>query len=220
MTRLLEFEGLSKTIRDGTSERELWNGLSGRLNAGDLMALTGFSGSGKSTLLNTLSGIDNTFQGKIVALDTDYAKVSTKAIAALRARAFGYVFQSFGLIKFLNVFENVAIGISRQSAKLSSTDEDKIAETLHRVGLANHHRKDVRNLSGGEQQRVGIARAIVSTPQILFADEPTANLDIRTGAGIIELIDEVRAATGMAVIIATHQHELVQHSDQHLTLGH
>lgn len=220
MTLLLEFEGLSKTIRDGTSERELWTGLSGSLNEGELMALTGFSGSGKSTLLNTLSGVDNTFRGKIVALDTDYAKVGTKAIANLRAQAFGYVFQSFGLIKFLNVFENVALGLSRQNAKLNSADEQEIADTLQKVGLANHHRKDVRNLSGGEQQRVGIARAIVGTPRILFADEPTANLDARIGAGIIELIDEVRATTGMAVIIATHQYELVHHSNKHLSLGH
>ncbi|MDC0609227.1 ATP-binding cassette domain-containing protein [Vibrio sp.] len=219
MNPLLEFSNLSKTILDGTKERVLWSDLNGKLNSGEMLALTGFSGSGKSTLLNTLSGIDSDYRGRIVALGTDYSTSKSRDISVLRANNFGYVFQSFGLISFLNVFENVALGLSRINPQLSATDKEKIFNALRKVGLQKHVKKDVRSLSGGEQQRVGIARAIVSEPKILFADEPTANLDSRIGAEIISLIDDIRTSIGMAIIIATHQYELVQHSDQHLSLG-
>ena len=219
MTPLLEFSNLSKTIRDGETERCLWDGLSGEVSAGKMLALTGFSGSGKSTLLNTLSGVDRHYSGSIHALDIDYEGASEKIMTNLRAQSFGYVFQSFGLIEFLNVFDNVALGITRRQPYLDASEKQDVLDTLTRVGLDAHCHKDVRNLSGGEQQRVGVARAIVGKPKILFADEPTANLDARIGTGIMDLINEIRFASGMSVVIATHQQELVASADYHLSLG-
>ena len=218
MSPRLEFEGLSKTFRDGRHVRSLWRDLTGTLNAGEMMRLTGASGSGKSTLLATLAGLDKSYTGRIAAFGILYGQASTRQLESLRAREFGYIFQTFGLVDFLNVFDNVSLGLLRTTPRLSSRQRTQVRHTLDRVGLWSHRNNDVRHLSGGEQQRVGIARAIVPSPRLLLADEPTANLDQRTGTEIIDLINEIRHESDMAVLLATHQSHLVGECEHHLDL--
>ena len=199
---LMRAVDVTKTYRIGNNEVHALRGVSLDVNAGDLIAVVGPSGNGKTTLLNCLSGIDSIDSGQVYIDGQDIHSLNDADRTAHRGERMGFIFQSFNLIPVLSARENVEIPLvmaglgPREAAERSS-------EILERVGLASRIEHRPRELSGGEQQRVAIARALVTTPAIVWADEPTGNLDSETAADIIELLIEVNG-NGQTVVMVTH----------------
>jgi putative ABC transport system ATP-binding protein len=185
--------------------RELWalDGVSLRIERGDFMALKGPSGSGKSTLLNILGMLDSMSGGQYLLEGTPVAAKSAKERSRYRARYLGFVFQSFNLIPELNVYENVEVPLLISRSKKAEYHE-AVMRIIEDVGLKDHIRHRPGELSGGQQQRVAIARALVRQPPLVIADEPTANLDSKTGIGIMELMRELNRKYRVTFVFATH----------------
>jgi putative ABC transport system ATP-binding protein len=174
---------------------------------GEAVAVVGASGSGKSTLLGLLAGLDTPTAGSVHLDGTDLFALDEDGRATLRKRLVGFVFQSFQLLPPLNALENVMLPLELGGDRDA---ERKAREMLVRVGLSDRLRQYPRTLSGGEQQRVALARAFVMRPKLLFADEPTGNLDAATGAGIIDLIFELNAEAGTTLVLVTHDEALAR----------
>jgi putative ABC transport system ATP-binding protein len=179
------------------------------IDQGEFVALLGASGSGKSSLLNLLAGLDSPTSGTVVSGGRDLARLSRMELAAYRRSAVGMVFQSFNLIPRMTVIENVELPL-----RFAEVDRSKRADlttrALARVGLSDRVRHRPVELSGGEQQRVAIARALVTEPKILLADEPTGNLDSRTGKEVMDLIRNLNESSGMTVILVTHEQAIAE----------
>ncbi|MDO8810947.1 MAG: ATP-binding cassette domain-containing protein [Gallionella sp.] len=185
------------------------------VNAGESLAILGASGSGKSTLLGLLAGLDMPSSGSVRLDGNDLFALDEDGRAKLRGELAGFVFQSFQLLHALNALENVMLPLELRG---TADARARAAESLHQVGLtarAHHHPK---HQSGGEQQRVALARAFVTRPKILFADEPTGNLDAATGAQIIELMLELNRAQGTTLILVTHDEALARRCGRQLRL--
>jgi putative ABC transport system ATP-binding protein len=174
---------------------------------GEAVAVVGASGSGKSTLLGLLAGLDTPTAGSVQLDGTELFALDEDGRAVLRKRLVGFVFQSFQLLPPLNALENVMLPLELGGDRDA---ERKAREMLGRVGLGERLRQYPRTLSGGEQQRVALARAFVMRPKLLFADEPTGNLDAATGAGIIDLIFELNAEQGTTLVLVTHDEALAR----------
>ena len=174
---------------------------------GEAVAVVGASGSGKSTLLGLLAGLDTPTAGSVQLDGTDLFALDEDGRASLRQRLVGFVFQSFQLLPPLNALENVMLPLELGGDRDA---ERKAREMLGRVGLAERLHQYPRTLSGGEQQRVALARAFVVRPKLLFADEPTGNLDAATGAGIIDLLFELNAEQGTTLVLVTHDEALAR----------
>jgi|SRR4051812_7448751 putative ABC transport system ATP-binding protein len=198
---------LSRFYKMGNSEIHAVNDVSFSIEAGEFVALLGTSGSGKSSLLNLIAGLDTPSAGSVSVAGRDLARMSREELARYR-RSVGMVFQSFNLITAMTVLENVELPM-RFAEVPRELRMDRARTALQRVGLG--HRLDHRpsELSGGEQQRASLARALVNSPQLLLADEPTGNLDSRTGAEIMDLIHAVNAE-GTTVLMVTHERPLAE----------
>jgi putative ABC transport system ATP-binding protein len=179
------------------------------IDQGEFVALLGASGSGKSSLLNLLAGLDSPTSGTVVSGGKDLARLSRMELAAYRRSAVGMVFQSFNLIPRMTVVENVELPL-RFAEVDRSKRADLTSRALARVGLSGRVRHRPVELSGGEQQRVAIARALVTEPKILLADEPTGNLDSRTGKEVMDLIRNLNESSGMTVILVTHEQAIAE----------
>ena len=186
------------------------------LAAGQTLAIVGASGSGKSTLLGLLAGLDVPSAGSVELLGTDLAGLDEDARARLRAGAVGFVFQAFHLLPALNALENVMLPL--ELAGLEA--EQRARALLDEVGLHDRMRHYPKQLSGGEQQRVALARALARAPKVLFADEPTGNLDHATGGQIIELLFALNAKHGTTLVLVTHASALAARCSHRLTLDH
>ncbi|HXU92639.1 MAG TPA: ATP-binding cassette domain-containing protein, partial [Gallionella sp.] len=185
------------------------------VDAGESLAIVGASGSGKSTLLGLLAGLDVPSSGSVRLQGTDLFALDEDGRARLRGALAGFVFQSFQLLPALNALENVMLPLELQGC----TDaRERAAESLRQVGLAERMHHLPKHLSGGEQQRVALARAFVTRPKILFADEPTGNLDAATGAQVIELMLELNRAQGTTLILVTHDEALARRCGRQLRL--
>ncbi|GAC1402745.1 MAG: ABC transporter ATP-binding protein [Chloroflexota bacterium] len=195
---------------------KILRGISFELARGEIAALMGPSGSGKSTLLGILAGLDRPSSGQVVLDGTEIGSLSERSLSSLRARKVGMVFQAYNLIPTLTALENVQLPLFVPGR--NGHDRGRAAELLEEVGLGHrlHHRPS--QLSGGEQQRVAVARALVSDPPLLVADEPTGNLDFETGAALIELLLDVRQRLQTTVLIATHNDAVAVHADRVLRL--
>lgn len=199
---LLSARGVHKTYRTGSVEVHALRGIDLDVAAGELLCVMGPSGHGKTTLLNCLSGLDDIDDGTVTVAGVDIGAISDRRRTDHRARHMGFVFQSFNLIPVLSAVENVelpllAIGTRARRARAAA------AEMLGRVGLGDRRSHRPAEMSGGEQQRVAIARALVTTPALIWADEPTGNLDSQTAGRIMDLLLEVNAA-GQAIVLVTH----------------
>jgi len=191
------------------------DGISLDIEAGEFIALLGQSGSGKSTLLNLLAGLDRPTSGSVLVHGRDLAKMSSEDLARYRRNDVGMVFQAFHLIPTMKVTENVELPM--RFAEVDRTERaERVRESLQRVGLAKRMEHRPSELSGGEQQRVSIARALANRPSLLLADEPTGNLDSRTGEDILNLIRDVSLSLGMTVVMVTHERALAERFAQRL----
>jgi len=185
------------------------DGISIQVASGEFVALLGTSGSGKSSLLNLIAGLDRPTSGSVMVQQSDLATLSREELAKYRLRTVGMVFQSFNLIPSMTVLENVELPL--RFAEIERRRRDELArQALDRVGLSARVRHRPTELSGGEQQRASLARALINQPQLLLADEPTGNLDSQTGAEIMNLIQGFNASLGMTVIMVTHERTLAE----------
>lgn len=193
----------------GTALVRAVDGVSIAINTGEFVALLGPSGSGKSSLLNLLAGLDRPSSGEVVVMGSDLAALSREKLAKYRLHTVGMVFQSFNLIPSMTVLENVELPL--RFAEIDRNQRGVLArQALERVGLGQRLNHRPMELSGGEQQRVSLARALINNPKLLLADEPTGNLDSRTGGEIMELICGFNQSMGMTIVMVTHEQALAQ----------
>jgi putative ABC transport system ATP-binding protein len=202
-------EQVSRHYQMGSALVRALDGVTLEAGAGEFLALLGTSGSGKSTLLNLMAGLDRPTSGSIVAQGRSLSALTSGELARYRSRTVGMVFQSFNLLPKMTLEENVELPLC-----LAEVDRGerggRVQEALERVGLAKRAAHRPSELSGGEQQRAAIARALVNRPAILFADEPTGNLDSATGESILQLMKEIQRSMGMTIVMVTHEKPLAE----------
>ena len=203
---LLHARGVAKTYRTGSIEVAALNGIDLDIQAGELVMVMGPSGNGKTTLLNCLSGLDDIDDGTVVVDGVDIHALPDRKRTTHRAERMGFIFQSFNLIPVLSAVENIEIPLGIQGVRPAEARRRSLA-MLDRVGLADRAAHRPTELSGGEQQRVAVARALVSEPAIVWADEPTGNLDSETAASVIDLLLTINR-TGQTLVVVTHDRGL------------
>jgi putative ABC transport system ATP-binding protein len=216
---VLEARQVSKTVASPEGSLTILADVSLRVRAGESLAIVGPSGAGKSTLLALLAGLDTPSTGQVLIAGIDLGTQGEDGRAAIRGRHVGFVFQSFHLIPSLTAIENVMLPLELRQ----SPDARKVAgEALAQVGLRERMAHYPKQLSGGEQQRVAIARAYVTHPDVLFADEPTGNLDTHTGQRVTDLLFELNRSTGSTLVLVTHDRALASRCSRMLELdaGH
>ncbi len=201
--------GVTRHYAMGTSMIKAVDGVDLEIKAGEFTALLGQSGSGKSTLMNLIAGLDRPTGGAIVVEGKDLAKMTPEELAKYRRHTVGMVFQSFNLVPTMTLQENVELPMRFAEVERHER-EGRVQEALKRVGLSARLTHRPSELSGGEQQRAALARALVNRPKLLLADEPTGNLDSRTGTEIMNLIRELNESMGMTVIMVTHERPLAE----------
>ncbi len=207
---------MTKTIHAAQGDIPILRGVDLSVAPGEAVSVIGASGSGKSTLLGLLAGLDRADGGKVSLLGTDLAGLNEDRRARLRAGRVGFVFQSFQLLPGLRALDNVALPLELGGARDA---QPRAQALLAQVGLAERADHFPDQLSGGEQQRVAIARAFATQPDLLFADEPTGNLDAETGAHIIDLLFRLRADHGTALVLVTHDPDLASRCDRRYRLS-
>ena len=200
MAAAVELIGVSKSYRRGDELVHALRLVSLTLARGEAVALVGPSGCGKSTTLNLVAGVDRPDEGAVIVAGTDLARAAENELVRARRRAIGIVFQSFHLMPHLTVEENVALPLALDGRR----DAVRVLALLRRVGLEHRLRHFPAELSGGEQQRTAVARALVHRPAVVLADEPTGALDSASGAAVLALMDELRREEGSALLLATH----------------
>ena len=209
-------KNLAKSVGEGDNTIEILRNLNLEVAQGESVAIVGSSGSGKSTLLALLAGLDNPTSGSVAVEGLDFSSLDEDARAAVRGKRMGFVFQSFQLLSTMTALENVMLPLQLANRK----DAEVMAiTTLEKVGLGERLTHYPKQLSGGEQQRVAIARAFAPQPAILFADEPTGNLDIATGERIIDLLFSLNQASKSTLILVTHDEKLAQRCGRVLVLN-
>ena len=213
----LSAPGLKKIYAIGSRTLEVLRGVDVEIARGDFVALRGASGTGKSTLLHLIGGLDSPNAGEIIFRGQKLSGFSESKLTNFRNRSVGFVFQAYHLLPELTALENVCL--SARIARISAGDAAKHArELLGRVGLAARTDHKPSELSGGEQQRVAIARALINEPELLLADEPTGNLDSRSGGEIIELLKSLRVEKQTTLVIATHDEKVAAHAQRVIEL--
>ncbi|HDO1310734.1 ABC transporter ATP-binding protein [Aeromonas veronii] len=214
-TPIIVVKGLGKSVRLGQESLTILEGIDLQVNSGETVALVGASGSGKSTLLGLLAGLDLPSQGDIEILGKSLGELDEEGRARLRAEQIGFVFQSFLLLPTMTALENVMLPAELRGERHC---EPRARELLAAVGLGERLHHLPPRLSGGEQQRVAIARAFMTRPNLLLADEPTGNLDSKTGEKVIELLFELNRKHGTTLVVVTHDHQLAERCQRQLVM--
>lgn len=213
----IRLENLSKSYQEGEHKRQVLRNACAKIDKGELIAIVGKSGSGKSTLLNLISGIDSVDSGKIFINGDDLTSLDVHQRTIYRRQHIGFIFQFFNLLPTLSVLENVTLPLELNGT--TTKEARQIAEPLlESVALLDRANTYPDRLSGGEQQRIAIARALVNNPMLLLADEPTGNLDEETGEAILILLDRLTRQVGKNLILVTHNKEAVSFADRILCL--
>ncbi len=204
---IVEFKNVSRVYKSGNHELKALDGVDMELDDGKFVVILGPSGAGKSTLLNLLGGLDSPTDGKILVEGKDISSLSNDELAEYRAKKVGFVFQFYNLIPTLTVHENVALVKEIAPDSLSAT------KMIEEVGLTDHLKNFPSELSGGEQQRVSIARALAKNPKILLCDEPTGALDSQTGVMVLKLLLKMARDYGKTIVIVTHNQNIAKMAD-------
>lgn len=210
---VIRVKDLYKVYRVGDSKVKALNGVDFTIQKGEFCSIVGTSGSGKSTLLNMLAGLEKPTKGQIVIAGEHIEKKSENQLVKFRREHIGFIFQSFNLLPALSAVENVALPLTFQGMDKAKRLE-KASQVLDLVGLSKHKKHKPTQMSGGQQQRVGIARALVVNPQIIFADEPTGNLDSHTSAEVMELIRKIIHEQNQTLVMVTHDDHLAGFADR------
>ena len=213
---MIELQGVHRRYAMSGQTVHALAGVDLHIGPGEFVALTGPSGSGKSSLLNILGCLDHPNEGRYLIEGSDVARLDDEASSDLRNRRIGFVFQSFHLLPRLTVLENVLLPL-RFHRSPPADAKDRAAQLLERVGLADRRNHRPSELSGGQMQRVAIARALLLQPALLLADEPTGNLDSRSAADVMGLIDEVHGS-GQTVVLVTHDPDIAAHAPRQIRL--
>lgn len=209
----IEIKNLRKIYRIGSEKVIALNHIDLSIEKGEICCILGTSGSGKSTFLNMLAGLEKPTKGEILIGGTDIAKLSEKELAKFRQRNTGFIFQSYNLLPSLNAVENVSLPLMFKG--ISRGTRDNISEKmLEAVGLGKRIKHRPNQMSGGQQQRVGIARAFVAKPNVVFADEPTGNLDTKTTAEVMELMVRMCRKYNQTMILVTHDRDIAKYADR------
>jgi len=211
---ILRSESLTRTYPSGGREITVLRDITFELEAGGILVITGPSGSGKSTLLGLLAGLDRPSSGRVLLDGRDLSNLTEDERAQVRAESVGFVFQSFHLIPTLTARENVQVPLELRG----ENGRARADELLQRVGLGDRGHHYPAQLSGGEQQRVAVARAFANRPKLLFADEPTGNLDAVNGQNVVELLSELNLELGTTVVLVTHEPDLAARAHRVLRL--
>lgn len=215
---IISAQQLTQKIKFAQKELSIFENLNFEIYAGEQIAITGRSGSGKSTLLGILATLDQASSGKLMICGEAIAELSEEQRAFVRLKHIGFVFQSFQLLPHLTALENVMLPLRLQKNFNFATAEKKALALLKKVGLERQAMQTPKVLSGGEQQRVAIARALISDPQIIFADEPTGNLDIHTAKDIEQLLFQLNQEFGTTLVLVTHDPKLAEQCQRHFEL--
>ncbi len=212
---MIELKNVTKTVRSGTEDLTILDAVSVTIPDGEFVAVTGASGSGKSTLLGLIAGLDAPSDGEILIDGASVTRMNEDDLATLRSEKIGFIFQSFHLIPSLTAFENVLIPMEILGLKDAKS---RAAKLLEQVELTNRGHHYPTELSGGEQQRIAIARAFANEPKILLADEPTGNLDSKNGAHIFDLMTDLHRQNNVTLILVTHDQNLAARAQRQIIL--
>lgn len=213
----VEGKHIAKDFRLGTATTKVLKDISLQVMQGEFVSIMGPSGSGKSTLLYILGGLDTPTRGNVLLDGMDISHFGDEKMSRIRRQKIGFVFQFYNLIPNLNVEENIMLPLLLDGKRPSGYKKE-LNQILEVVGLSDRRKHTPRELSGGQQQRVAIARALIGKPEILFADEPTGNLDSRTGAEIMNLLREINKSIGQTIIMVTHSPEAAKSSSRMITV--
>ncbi|HEY91162.1 MAG TPA: ABC transporter ATP-binding protein [Dehalococcoidia bacterium] len=212
---MIKLEDIFKTYQMGQIEVHALQGVSVRIEKGEMVAIMGPSGSGKSTLMNIIGCLDTPTSGSYILDDSEVSRMSDSQLAEVRNRRIGFVFQTFNLIPRTTAIANVELPLLYGNG---ADSRSRALEALAKVGLSERARHKPGELSGGEQQRVAIARALVNNPSIIFADEPTGNLDSRASREIIGILEGLNREAGITIILVTHEQEIAAHTKRIILL--
>lgn len=215
MSIILETNQLCKFYGTNENQVKAVNNVNIQIKRGEFVAIIGKSGSGKSTLLHMLGGLDTPTKGNVVLSGKDMYQMNEDKLAVFRRRKIGFIFQAFNLISSINVWENIVLPLGLDGRKVDKAYVNDIISTL---GIENRIHNLPNTLSGGQQQRVAIARALVARPEILFADEPTGNLDSKTSDEVIALLKMTAKKYGQTIVMITHDDEIAQVADRILII--
>ena len=214
---ILEIRNLSKTFAEGESQRVVFRGLDASIDRGDFVVLFGRSGSGKSTLLNLISGIDLPTAGEVRIGGQNLTTMTEQQRTLFRRDHIGFVFQFYNLIPTLTVLENLLLPLELKK-NIAAESEQQAHDILAQVGLADRADSYPDRLSGGEQQRIAICRALIHKPLLLLADEPTGNLDVETGSEVLALMNQLIRTNRMTTLMVTHNPDVARLADRVLTI--
>src|SRR5215467_8628020 len=219
MPPIVSLSNVVKEYRLGNVSVPALRGVSLEVYPRDFLSIAGPSGSGKTTLLNLIGCVDTATSGTVKVEGQDTMNLSDRELTNLRLNTLGFIFQSFNLVSVLSVFQNVEFPLLLQRRLSKSERRDRVMSLLEQVGLASHVDHRPNELSGGQRQRVAVARALVTQPQIVLADEPTANLDSVTGNNIIDLMKELNEKNGTTFIFSTHDAKVMSHANAVIRLA-
>lgn len=215
MSIILETNQLCKFYGTNENQVKAVNNVNIQIKQGEFVAIIGKSGSGKSTLLHMLGGLDTPTRGNVVLSGKDMYQMNEDKLAVFRRRKIGFIFQAFNLVSSINVWENIVLPLGLDGRKV---DEVYVNDIISTLGIENRIHNLPNTLSGGQQQRVAIARALVARPEILFADEPTGNLDSKTSDEVIALLKMTAKKYGQTIVMITHDDEIAQVADRILII--
>lgn len=215
MDMILQAQGISKTYSNGIVEVPALKTCSLDIKKGEFVAVIGRSGSGKSTLLHVLAGLDTPDQGEIVINGQDIAKMKEKERSAFRRKNIGYVYQDYNLFPEFTAFENMVLPLKLDGREV---EQDTAMEMMEKLGIAECADKFPQEMSGGEQQRVSIGRALIIQPAIIFADEPSGNLDAENARNVAELLATASTEYGQSIVLVTHDRQMADYADRIVTI--
>ncbi len=213
MDNIIQVKGIRKIYRVGNEKVTALENINLSIGKGEICCLLGTSGSGKSTLLNLMAGLEKPTKGEIIIKNVHIEKLDEKRLVLFRQKYIGFVFQSYNLLPNLTALENVGLPLAFKGVPRWIRDK-KAKQMLNSVGLKTHGNRKPSQMSGGQQQRVGIARAFIGNPEIVFADEPTGNLDSKTTSEVMNLITEIARKSNQTLIIVTHDVNIAKYADR------